>query len=158
MGEVYQARDTRLNRTVAIKVLPRHLSERADLRQRFEREARAIAALSHPNILAIHDFGVEDGFAFAVTELLEGETLRQRLEREALGWRRSVEIASAVSEGLASAHSKGIVHRGLKPENLFLTSDGRVKIRLRTGAVPAGADGARVATPTATEPERSWGR
>ena len=126
MGEVYRARDTRLDRTVAIKILSPELASSAELKQRFEREAKAVAALSHPNILAIHDFGDENGVAFAVTEFLEGETLRGRLMRAALPWRKGVEIGAAIAEGLAAAHSKGITHRDLKPENVFLTPDGRV--------------------------------
>jgi eukaryotic-like serine/threonine-protein kinase len=128
MGEVYRARDTRLDRDVAIKVLPEHLADDAASLSRFEREAKAIAAISHPNILAIHDFGTEGGVTFAVTELLEGETLRARLAGGAFPWRHAVEIGAAVAEGLGAAHGRGIVHRDLKPENVFLTSDGRVKI------------------------------
>jgi len=128
MGEVYRAQDTRLNRDVAIKVLPEHLSNDADALARFESEAKSVAALSHPNILVLHDFGSQDGAAWAVTELLEGETLRERLDRGALPWRKAVEIAAAVAEGLAAAHAKGITHRDIKPANIFLTSDGRVKI------------------------------
>ena len=128
MGEVYKARDSRLDREVAIKVLPEHLADDPAALSRFEREAKAIAAISHPNILAIHDFGREGGVTFAVMELLEGETLRSRLSGSELPWREAVEIGAAVADGLAAAHSRGIVHRDLKPENVFLTSDGRVKI------------------------------
>ena len=128
MGEVYRARDSRLERDVAIKVLPARLAHDRDARIRFEREAKAVAALNHPNILAIHDFGDHEGSVFAVTELLEGETLRARVSRSALTWRHAVDIAIAVAEGLSAAHAKGIVHRDLKPENVFLTTDGRVKI------------------------------
>ncbi len=128
MGEVYRARDTRLDREVAIKVLPEHLAKNPDAMARFEREAKVLAALSHPNILAIHDFGSEQGVAHVVMELLEGETLRDRVGRLAVPWRKAVEIGVAIAEGLAAAHSKGIIHRDLKPENIFLTSDGRVKI------------------------------
>jgi eukaryotic-like serine/threonine-protein kinase len=128
MGEVYRARDTRLDREVAIKVLPERLAADAKALSRFEREAKAVAALSHPNILAIHDFGEDHGVRFAVTELLDGETLRERIARARLTWRRAVEIGTAVAEGLAAAHAKGIVHRDLKPENVFLTSSGLVKI------------------------------
>lgn len=128
MGEVYRARDTRLNRDVAIKVLPEHLAGDADARARFEREAKAVAALSHPNILVLHDFGSEDGISWAVTELLEGETLRARLDRGALPWRKTAEIGAAIAEGLAAAHARGITHRDIKPANIFLTADGRVKI------------------------------
>ncbi len=128
MGEVYRARDTRLARDVAIKVLPSEVAQDPDRRARFEREARAVAALSHPNILAIHDVGTHDGTAYAVTELLEGETLRQRIAGGALPLRKAVEIAIQIASGLAAAHQKGIVHRDLKPENVFVTRDGQVKI------------------------------
>jgi pentatricopeptide repeat protein len=128
MGEVYRARDSRLEREVAIKVLPERLACDGDALLRFEREAKAVAALNHPNILAIHDFGNCEGKHYAVIEYLDGETLRGRLGRSATPWQRAVEIAVAVAEGLSAAHAKGIIHRDLKPENLFLTSDGRVKI------------------------------
>ena len=128
MGEVYRARDTRLDRDVAIKVLPERLAGDAKALARFEREGKAVAALSHPNILAIHDFGEQDALWFAVTELLEGETLRERLSRERLTWRKALEIGIAIAEGLSAAHARGIVHRDLKPENVFLTSGGLVKI------------------------------
>ena len=129
MGEVYKAKDSKLNRFVAIKVLPQSLSNDPDALARFEREAHAVAALNHPNILAIHDFSIDGGVAYAVTELLEGETLRSRMEGgAALPQRRAVEIAVAIAHGLAAAHDKGIVHRDLKPDNVFLTSEGRVKI------------------------------
>ena len=128
MGEVYRAHDARLNRDVAIKILRGDVVPGGHARIRFEREARAVAALSHPNILAIHDVGDQDGRFFLVTELLEGETLRARLERGALPWRKAVEIATAMADGLAAAHAKGIVHRDVKPANIFLTADGQVKI------------------------------
>ena len=128
MGEVYKARDPRLDRFVAIKVLPQHLSSHPEALTRFEREAKAVAALSHPNILAIHDFGHEGGLAYAVMELLEGESLRQRMTHSVLSWRETVKISASISEGLAAAHSKGIIHRDIKPENVFLTTDGLVKI------------------------------
>ncbi|HQT94179.1 MAG TPA: protein kinase [Thermoanaerobaculaceae bacterium] len=128
MGEVYRARDTRLGREVAIKVLPAEFAADPDRVARFEREARALAALSHPGILGIFDFGREGDVTYAVTELLEGEDLRARLRRERLPVRKAVEIVAAVADGLAAAHGKGIVHRDLKPENVFLTSAGHVKI------------------------------
>ena len=128
MGEVYRARDSRLDRDVAVKVLPQHLANDPHALTRFEREAKAVAALSHPNILAVYDVGTDQGISFVVTELLEGETLRSRLGRAAVGWGKAAEIGAAVADGLAAAHSKGIIHRDLKPENIFLTSDGRVKI------------------------------
>jgi Tol biopolymer transport system component len=136
MGEVYRARDTKLNREVAIKVLPEHLAVNPDAMARFEREAQAVAALSHPNILAIHDFGVTelviDGKstkrAYAVTELLDGEPLRAKLEHGALPVRKATEYALQIVHGIAAAHQKGVVHRDLKPENIYVTNDGRVKI------------------------------
>jgi len=120
--------DMRLDRPVAVKVLSEHLSTHPDALARFEIEAKAAAALSHPNILAIHDFGDEQGTAYAVAEMLRGETLRERLSRAPLALNQAVEIAIAVAEGLAAAHSKGITHRDLKPENIFLTEDRRIKI------------------------------
>ncbi len=128
MGEVYKAKDPRLGREVAIKVLPAHLAEMSDALDRFEREARALAVLSHPNILTIHDVGKEGSVCYTVTELLEGETLRSRLDNETLSPETILEIAIAVTEGLEAAHSRGIVHRDVKPENIFLTTDNRVKI------------------------------
>jgi eukaryotic-like serine/threonine-protein kinase len=128
MGEVYRARDTRLARDVALKVLPTQVAQDKEALARFEREAQAVAALSHPNILAIFDFGTSDGVAYAVTELLEGESFRERLKAGALPSRKAAEYAAQVAQGLAAAHDKGIVHRDLKPENLYLTRDGHVKI------------------------------
>ena len=128
MGEVYRARDTRLDRDVAIKVLPRHLASDPEALERFEREAKAVAALSHPNILAIHDFGTYDGTPFAVTELLEGETLRDRLSAGALPQKKALQFARDIARGLAAAHDKHIVHRDLKPENVFIGPGGQVKI------------------------------
>ena len=128
MGEVYRARDTRLGREVAVKVLPERFAGDADLVRRFEHEARAVAALSHANIVTLYDFGRAGELLYAVSELLEGETLRTRLKHAPAAWPRAVEIAVAVADGLSAAHSRGIVHRDLKPENIFLTSDGRVKI------------------------------
>ena len=128
MGEVYRAQDVRLDREVAIKVLPEHLAQDPVALARFEREAKAVAALSHPNILAIHDVGLQEGIRYAVMELLEGENLRERLGRSVLSWRETVEIGAAIADGLAAAHAKDIIHRDLKPENIFLTNDGRVKI------------------------------
>jgi serine/threonine protein kinase/Tfp pilus assembly protein PilF len=127
MGEVYRARDRVLGREVAVKVLTARLSSDPGFRGRFEREARAVAALTHPNILSIHDYGVEGDVCFAVTELLEGRPLRDLLDRR-LPWHRAVEIGREIAAGLAVTHARGIVHRDLKPENVFVTSDGRVKI------------------------------
>jgi serine/threonine protein kinase/cytochrome c-type biogenesis protein CcmH/NrfG len=128
MGEVYKARDSRLGREVAVKVLPERLAGDPQALARFEREAQAVAALSHPSILVLHDVGAHEGIAYAVTELLEGKTLRDRLSRSALPWRKTVELGADLAQGLAAAHSKGITHRDLKPDNIFLTSEGRVKI------------------------------
>ena len=140
MGEVYRARDTRLGRDVAVKILPETVARDPDRVLRFEREARALAALSHPCLLALHEVGREGDVAYAVTELLEGETLRQRIARERLPWRKAVEIASSLAEGLACAHEHAIVHRDVKPENVFLTTDGRVKL-LDFGLARAEATG-----------------
>ncbi len=128
MGEVYRARDTRLNRDVAIKVLPGLSTTEGDRLRRFEQEARAAAALNHPNILAVYQMGVHQGAPYLVSELLEGETLRDRLKRGALPIRKVVDYGVQIAKGLAAAHEKGIVHRDLKPENLFLTNDGHAKI------------------------------
>ena len=128
MGEVYRARDDRLDRDVAIKVLSARLSGDPAMLDRFEREARAVAALSHPNILGIYEFSRDGSTCYAATELLHGESLGQRLMRGPLGARRSVEVAREIARGLAAAHEQGVVHRDLKPENVFLTRDGQVKI------------------------------
>jgi Tol biopolymer transport system component len=128
MGEVYRARDTRLVREVAIKVLPEEVAGDARALARFETEARAVAALSHPNILALFDVGKEGAVSFVVTELLEGETLRQLLARGPVPVRRALDIGLQVAEGLAAAHEKGVVHRDVKPENIFLTKDGHAKL------------------------------
>jgi eukaryotic-like serine/threonine-protein kinase len=128
MGEVYRARDTRLGREVAIKVLPREYSADADRLRRFEREARAAGMLNHPNILTIYDIGTHGGAPFLVSELLEGATLREQLRGAVLPLRRAFDYAVQMGRGLAAAHDKGIVHRDLKPENLFITKDGRLKI------------------------------
>ena len=128
MGDVYRARDTRLGRDVAIKVLPEALAKDTDRLRRFEQEARTIATLSHPNILGIHDIGTYAGAPFLVSELLEGQTLREKLEAGPLPLRRAVEYALGIAQGLAAAHEKGIVHRDLKPENVIVTRDGRVKV------------------------------
>src|ERR1700732_2275494 len=128
MGEVFRAKDTRLRRDVAIKVLPETFAKDADRLRRFEQEARAVAALNHPNILAIHDIGEYNGAPYIVSELLEGHSLRVELNNGALPTRRAVEYAAQIAQGSAAAHDKGIVHRDLKPENVFVTHDGRLKI------------------------------
>ncbi|HSC29865.1 MAG TPA: serine/threonine-protein kinase, partial [Vicinamibacterales bacterium] len=156
MGEVYRARDPRLGRDVAVKVIaPAHSLEEAAL-ARFELEARAVASLSHPNILGIHDFGVEGGVRYAVSELLEGETLAQRIAGGPLPWRKAVQIAIQIADGLAAAHEHGVVHRDLKPANVFLTGSGTAKI-LDFGVVrvfSSPSDGTRGAL---TEPGVSIG-
>ncbi len=128
MGEVYRAKDIRLDREVAIKVLPQHLSSDAEALSRFEREAKALAALSHTNILTIHDFCTDGSLCFAVMELLKGQTLRTRLVASKPSWHEALQTATCITEGLAAAHSTGVIHRDLKPENIFLTSDGGIKI------------------------------
>ena len=128
MGEVYRAKDTRLGRDVALKILPDSFASDTDRLRRFEQEARAVAALNHPNILAIHDIGQHDGSPFLVSELLEGESLRAVLDRGALPQRKTIEYGVQIAHGLAAAHEKGIVHSDLKPENIFVTKDGRIKI------------------------------
>jgi serine/threonine protein kinase len=128
MGEVYRAHDTRLDREVAIKVLPESLTADPDRLRRFEQEARAAAALNHPNILAVYQMATHYGASYMVTELLEGETLRERLRRGPIALRKAIDYEVQIAHGLAAAHEKGIVHRDLKPENLFITKDGRVKI------------------------------
>ena len=128
MGEVYRARDTRLGRDVAIKVLPGALAQNPERLQRFEQEARVLSAMNHPNLLAIFDVGSEDGLQYLVSELLEGNSLRERLNDGALSQRKVVEYCTKIASGLAAAHEKGIVHRDLKPENVFVTNDEHVKI------------------------------
>jgi len=128
MGEVYRARDSRLHRDVAIKVLPASFASDPDRLNRFAQESRATAALNHPNILSIFDIGSDNGKPYVVSELLHGETLRERLRSGALSYRKAIECAKHIADGLAAAHEKGIVHRDLKPENVFITEDGRVKI------------------------------
>lgn len=160
MGEVYRARDPRLDRDVAIKVVAPALTKDDESRRRFEREARAVAALSHPNIVAIHDVGDERGRVFAVTELLEGETLRERLQRGALPWPRAAEIGAAIGDALAAAHAKGLVHRDLKPANVFLTIDERVKVLdfgLAKLTEPAGTPDSEAQTLSRTQAGRLLG-
>src|SRR5438067_11748008 len=132
MGEVYRAKDARLNREVAIKVLPTDFAKDADRLRRFEQEARATSALNHPNILIVHDIGTAPpelgGAPYIVSELLDGAELRAHLNEGALTVRRAIDYAQQITQGLAAAHEKGVVHRDLKPENLFITQDGRVKI------------------------------
>jgi eukaryotic-like serine/threonine-protein kinase len=162
MGEVYKALDQKLGRDVAIKVLPSHLATDPAALARFEREARAVAALSHPNILGIHEFGSDGDTVFAVMELLEGETLRARLSGEGqrvVPVRKAIDYATEIARGLAAAHDKGIVHRDLKPENVFILSDGRVKIldfglaqNLELEKTGTGTELTRLRDPTTTQP------
>src|SRR5215475_4138534 len=128
MGEVYRARDLKLKREVAIKILPANFASDADRLKRFELEARATSALNHQNILTVYDIGSHDGSPYIVAELLQGEELRELLQNGALPRRKAIEYAQQIAQGLGAAHEKGIVHRDLKPENLFVTTDGRVKI------------------------------
>jgi serine/threonine protein kinase len=148
MGEVYKARDTRLNRTVAVKVLPRHLSERADLRQRFEREARAIASLDHPHICPLYDIGHEGTTDFLVMQYLEGETLSQRLKRGPLATEEVLRYAIEIASALDQAHRKGVVHRDLKPGNIMLTETGAKLLDFglakQSGRRPPAGDGSRI--------------
>src|SRR5262249_34191993 len=158
MGEVYRARDERLKRDVAIKVLPSLFSQDPDRLRRFEQEARAAGGLNHPNILAIHDIGSREGAPYVVSELLEGETLRSRLASGALPVRKAIDYAVQIARGLAAAHEKGIVTRDLKPENLFITKDGRVKIldfglaKVTRPESSAARGSAIPTTPLGTEP------
>src|SRR5438105_8640183 len=128
MGVVYRARDTRLGRDVAVKVLTESLASDGDLVRRFEIEARAAGVLSHPNIVAIHDVGEHAQLPYLVSELLEGQSLRDEIQGKAMPPRRVIEYGLQMALGLAAAHEKGIVHRDLKPENLFVTRDGQLKI------------------------------
>src|SRR6516165_3028837 len=124
MGEVYRARDTRLDRSVAIKILPAHLADRAEASERFEREARAISSLNHPNICQLHDVGQQDGVRYLVMELLEGETLAERLGRGPLPLEQVLRYGAEIGDGLHAAHRRGVVHRDLKPGNVMLTKSG----------------------------------
>jgi len=160
MGEVYRARDSRIGRDVAIKVIPPVIAGDPERLKRFEQEARAAGALNHPNVLTIYDVGVQDGTLYVVYELLEGETLRSRLQEGSLPRRKAIEYARQIAAGLAAAHDKGIIHRDLKPENLFLTRDGRIKIldfglAKLTSPEGFGSDGTALA---ALSPHREPGR
>ena len=149
MGEVYRARDTRLGRDVAVKILPEAFARDEDRMRRFEQEARAVAALNHPNVLAIYDTGAQDGVPYLVSELLDGESLCESLRHGSLPTRKAVEYARQIADGLAAAHEKRIVHRDLKPENLFLTASGRVKI-LDFGLAKVPASQSAPASPDAS--------
>ncbi len=155
MGEVYRAHDTRLDREVAIKVLPESLTADPERLRRFEQEARAAAALNHPNILAVYQMATHEGVSYMVSELLDGETLRERLTRGPIPLRKAIDYAVQIAHGLAAAHDKGITHRDLKPDNLFATKDGRVKILdfgLAKLAQPRDASGAEATIAEGTEP------
>lgn len=158
MGEVYKAHDPRLNRTVAIKILPESFAREEKRLRRFEQEARALAALNHPNIVAVYDVGEFEGKPYLVTEFLVGETLRDRLTSGAIPVRKAVTYAEAIAEALSAAHAKGIIHRDLKPENIFLTSSGVVKVLdfglARSTGVPPGSsdDSPTLAVTPQTEP------
>ena len=128
MGDVYRARDSQLGRDVAIKMLPTAFAGNPDRRRRFDREARAAASLNHPNIVAVHDVGVHDGIPFIVTELLDGETLREHMNGRPMPPRKAVDFAVQIASGLAAGHERGVIHRDIKPDNLFVTKEGRVKI------------------------------
>src|SRR6266851_3404304 len=142
MGEVYRARDTRLDRIVAIKVLPPHLADRSELRERFEREARTIASLNHPHICTLFDIGQQDGIDYLVMEYLEGETLAQRLQKGPLPLEQVLQFAIEISDALDKAHRKGVTHRDLKPGNIMLTKSGTKLLdfglaKLKQEAAPA---------------------
>ncbi len=148
MGEVYRARDTRLDRIVAIKVLPTHLADRAELRERFEREARTIASLNHPHICTLYDIGHQDGVDFLVMEYLEGETLAHRLVKGALPLEHVLQYAIAIADALDKAHRKGVTHRDLKPANIMLTKTGTKLLdfglaKLKQEAAPAKREHSR---------------
>jgi len=155
MGEVYRARDTRLNRDVAIKVLPREFAADRERLRRFEQEARSAAALNHPNIVSVYDMGAADGSPYIVSELMEGQNLREVLRQGPVSARKVLDYAIQAARGLAAAHDIGIVHRDLKPENLFITKDGRVKILdfglAKLTRLEGGADSGRTESVTGTE-------
>ena len=148
MGEVYRARDARLDREVAVKILPETLVADPKALLRFKQEAKAVAALSHPNIIAIHDVGEASGLSYVVLELLEGETLQAALERGPLPLRKAIDYAGQLAHGLAAAHDRSVVHRDLKPANVFLTAVGQVKI-LDFGLAKMGPQPGTSETPTA---------
>jgi serine/threonine protein kinase len=137
MGEVYRARDTRLGRQVALKVLPTDLADDVTRRRRFEQEARAVAALNHPNVVSVYDVGDENGVHYLVTELVDGESLRDIIDRGPLPLRTALDIAAQLADGLAAAHAAGIIHRDLKPANIMLTRQGRAFYRVAAVQPPS---------------------
>jgi serine/threonine protein kinase len=156
MGEVYKAQDTRLDRTVAIKVLPAHLADDADLRQRFEREARTVSSLNHPHICTLHDIGREGDVAFLVMEHIEGETLAERLKKGPVPLNEALTYAVQIAEALDKAHRQGVVHRDLKPGNVMLTKSGAKLLDFGlaklAGTVPGAPDMATMSSlPTELE-------
>ena len=160
MGEVYKARDTRLDRIVAIKVLPAHLADRAELRERFDREAKTIASLNHPHICTLYDTGHQDDIDFLVMEYLEGETLAQRLQKGALPIQQVLQYAIEISDALDKAHRKGVTHRDLKPGNIMLTKSGTKLLdfglaKLKQEAAPANVPLSDL--PTANDPLTAQG-
>src|SRR5258706_11492379 len=160
MGEVYRARDTRLDRIVAIKVLPTHLADRSDLRERFEREARTIASLNHPHICTLFDIGQQDGIDYLVMEYLEGETLAQRLQKGPLPLEQVLQYAIEISDALDKAHRKGVTHRDLKPGNIMLTKSGTKLLdfglaKLKQEVAPANVQLSEL--PTANDPLTAQG-
>src|SRR6266581_828438 len=157
MGEVYRARDIRLLRDVALKILPASFTNDPDRLRRFEQEARAVAALNHPNIVSVYDVGSAGGVHYIVSELLEGEPLRQRITPTGMPARRAIELAIQLANGLAAAHEQGIVHRDLKPENIFITRAGRLKI-LDFGLAKLRREPAMNETVDATAAETSVGQ
>src|ERR1700687_4096299 len=151
MGEVYRAKDTRLDRTVAIKVLPEHLSAKPQLRERFEREARAVSSLNHPHICTLYDVGQQDGIDYLVMEYLEGETLAQRLHKGRLPLDQVLNYAIEIAAALDQAHRHGVIHRDLKPGNIMLTKTGAKVVDFGLARVGAGLKPAPAATMTLTE-------
>ncbi len=151
MGEVYAAIDTRLDRTVAIKVLPEHLADDPRRRERFEREAKAVSSLNHPHICTLHDVGEQDGVHYLVMELVEGDTLQQRLEKGRLRLDQALEYAIQIADALDKAHRQGVVHRDLKPGNIMLTKSAGVKL-LDFGLAKLKGDAAEVSTLPTEDP------
>src|ERR1700686_1334682 len=146
MGEVYRAKDTRLDRTVAIKILPAHLSDSSEAKQRFEREARAISSLNHPHICVLHDVGSQDGTAYLVMEYVDGETLESRLKKGPLPLKQALECGVQICDALEKAHRAGIVHRDLKPGNVMLTASGAKLLDFGLAKPAAGLLGAQALT------------